>query len=362
MPWQGRVRERCRGPARPREGGHERRRFRVSLGRMALAVALIASGTEAPPAGACSCRWLGPFVTVARQSPVILRGVVQRQGGTSRVGPRWMELEVEEVFKGGRGEKRVIVFGGDGMLCRPEVSRFPVGSQWVLALDGPGSKPGVEGGHALSACGTSWLEVADGEVAGNVDDELDETTVQRVSLADFRARLARALAGPARVVETFTAEVNAGQPFSRRFGERFELLLVPVACGWRLEVREEGRDEDLARLTPPFHFVPNDREIEGWHFRNTDNTGPNEPGEKNVNAPGPVRRFIFSPEVGATVGAGQAAITEGDIERVAAFGQGRLEILDYRLTNLEPGEQAAFEWVRFTVALSYPAATGAPPR
>lgn len=305
---------------------------------------------------------MGPFAAMARQSPLVVRGVVRRHGGTSRVGPRWLNVEIVETFKGTVAGGRITVFGGDGMLCRPEVSRFPVGSEWVFALNSPGSKPGVEGGWALSICGTHWLEVRGTHVIGNLDDDLDETTVQRVTLSDFRGKLAGALAGLPRTVTRFEGEVSVGQRFSRGFGGRFELVLVPSPCGWLLEVREGGREEDLARLTPPFHFVPNPREIEGWHFRNADNTGPNEPGEKNVNAPGAVRRFIFSPEVGSTVGVPPAAITEADIERVAAFGLGRLEILDYRLTDLEPGAQAAFEWLRFSVAISYPQGADTPLR
>ena len=48
-------------------------------------------------------------------------------------------------------------------------------------------------------------------------------------------------------------------------------------------------------LTPPWHLVPNPRYVEGWHFRNASNTGPND---GSVNAPQETREFIFSPEVG----------------------------------------------------------------
>ena len=37
----------------------------------------------------------------------------------------------------------------------------------------------------------------------------------------------------------------------------------------------------------------NHKYIVGWHFRNFDNSGPNEVGPKNVNAPGKVREFYF---------------------------------------------------------------------
>jgi hypothetical protein len=118
-------------------------------------------------------------------------------------------------------------------------------------------------------------------------------------------------------------------------------------------VREAGRDEDLSRLTPPLHGVPNPRDIEGWHFRNADDSGPNEPGDRNVNAPGERREFIFSPAVGLTIdgpGAGRS-VSPADVDSVGAFGRGTLTILDARLGHIRSGERAAIERMRFEVDL-----------
>jgi hypothetical protein len=32
------------------------------------------------------------------------------------------------------------------MLCRENIEQFPVGSEWLLALNGPGNKPGMNKG------------------------------------------------------------------------------------------------------------------------------------------------------------------------------------------------------------------------
>jgi hypothetical protein len=151
--------------------------------------------------------------------------------------------------------------------------------------------------------------------------------------------------------------VKVGQRWERQFGGVFRLVLMPIPHGWEIEVGEEGREENLARLTPPFHFVPNPRYIEGWHFRNANNTGPNEIGEKNVNAPGDERDFIFSPEVGRAIAGPHAgrAVDERDVARVESFGRGKLVIHAYRLTDLKPGVQASFEWMQFSVELTWPA-------
>jgi hypothetical protein len=147
-------------------------------------------------------------------------------------------------------------------------------------------------------------------------------------------------------------EVKMGEAFEKAFGPGFHFRLEPDPHGWLIVIRDERGNEDLSRLTPPFHFVPNPREIEGWHFRNADNTGPNESGEKNVNAPGLVREFIFSPEVGRTI---DYPPKPEEIEKIKHFGRGELTILDYKLGDLVSGKRARFEWMRFEVDLSLPA-------
>jgi hypothetical protein len=154
-------------------------------------------------------------------------------------------------------------------------------------------------------------------------------------------------------------EVKMGESFEQTFGPGFSFSLEPNSFGWLLVIRDEQKAEDISRLTPPFHFVPNPREIEGWHFRNADNTGSNEPGEKNVNAPGLIREFIFSPEVGSTISGPKASgnVTPEEIEKVRSFGRGEMRILEYRLQDLEPGKRAKFTWIRFEADLSWPAAS-----
>ena len=101
--------------------------------------------------------------------------------------------------------------------------------------------------------------------------------------------------------------------------------------------------------------MPNPRDIEGWHFRNADNSGPNEPGDKNVNAPGEKREFIFSPAVGRTIAGPEAkrSPTPEEIDAIRSLGRGKLRILDYQLKDLEPQKQARFQWMNFEVELSY---------
>jgi hypothetical protein len=114
-----------------------------------------------------------------------------------------------------------------------------------------------------------------------------------------------------------------------------------------------GREEDdLSRLTPPWHGVPNPRTIEGWHFRNEANSGPND---GSVNAPGELREFIFSPEVGRSIQYNGSATAVESVARVEAFGRGWLHLDQFRLTPPRQGERASFEWLEFTACLTWPA-------
>jgi len=160
-------------------------------------------------------------------------------------------------------------------------------------------------------------------------------------------------AEPGRLAERVSGEVSRGRAFEAVTLGGWILRLVPSEDGWLLQVAARGREaEDLSRLTPPWHGVPNPREIDGWHFRNAANTGPND---GSVNAPQALREFVFSPEVGRGLEyAGSATLLE-DVEKVRAFGRGWLFVESYALTPPVRGGRAAFESMRFSACLTWPA-------
>ena len=163
-----------------------------------------------------------------------------------------------------------------------------------------------------------------------------------------------------RRAERLRGAVKRGEPFERLIAARWILRLRPDPEGWFLEISLEGREEeDLSRLTPPWHFVPNPREIEGWHFRNEENTGPNE---GSVNAPQELREFIFSPAVGQGIEYNGSGTLPGDVEKVQAYGRGWLFIEKYTLTPPARGKRAAFETMTFSACLTWPDAPVGPAR
>lgn len=151
----------------------------------------------------------------------------------------------------------------------------------------------------------------------------------------------------------FEAEVTEGERYTFDVNDKVYFELDPDPEGWEIAVRHVDRPgENLARLTPPLHG-PNPRQLWGWHFRNADNTGPND---GSVNAPQKERPFIFSEKVGRSIqGPGSArGPTREDIAAVELDGEGHLTIDDLKLGNLGAGQRAAIQWMRFHVVLEYP--------
>lgn len=149
----------------------------------------------------------------------------------------------------------------------------------------------------------------------------------------------------------FSGSIEAGKRFERAFGDRFTFVLEPIQYGWWICVYEKGRKDNLAGLTLPLHG-PNPTDIEGWHFRNEDNTGPND---GRLNVPQEDREFIFSPEVGETINAPKStnSITMEDIDRIDAFGQGELEITHMKLSPSRLHETASIQQMNFRCKLTW---------
>jgi hypothetical protein len=234
----------------------------------------------------------------------------------------------------------MVVQMGDGMHCRPTIEAFPIDTEWILGLNGPGSKPG--NGLAISHCGEYWLRVENGEVVGSIDG--DDKQVKRIPLDEFKNRFIYP-----RFDEKFTGRITTGERFRRSFGGRFEFLLEPTPMGWEIVIKELGRDENLARLTPPLHFVPNPRYIEGWHLSDK----PMECTSREYDAesgPENPRKFIFSPEVGKKIAgpdAGQS-VTPEEIQQIERFGKGTLTIKNFKLDSGSDG-CPKIQWMDFSV-------------
>lgn len=152
--------------------------------------------------------------------------------------------------------------------------------------------------------------------------------------------------------EEFEGSIAHGQAYRHEIPGRLVFALEPSGTGWLATVRQPGRDEDLARLTPPLHFAPNPREIEGWQFVSPVPAGCATPYGAQAG-PSERRDFIFSPEVGHGIAgsASTAAVTPDDLAEVEAFGRGTLWIEGADLTA-DAGGCPRIEALRFKVEVA----------
>ncbi|MEH2051386.1 hypothetical protein [Nostoc sp.] len=73
------------------------------------------------------------------------------------------------------------------MQCRPYVTQFPIGTDWVLALSKDLRTEKRE--LAISGCGEYWLRVDGSNVVGKVTDGSSKAKPEIISLPDFRKLL-----------------------------------------------------------------------------------------------------------------------------------------------------------------------------
>jgi hypothetical protein len=168
----------------------------------------------APPAHACSCVSDGSsLVQLAKKSKLVIRGKVleynwyqydlreqrYKKDEQKREGrPLSMTVEVQEVYKGKMKSRQVVVWGDNGMICRPYVTQFPIATEWVFALS-PDSWS-KKGEMAISVCGEYALQVqkdrvlmgqgrAQRSIMDPVIGGIPEAKPQVVSLPELRKRL-----------------------------------------------------------------------------------------------------------------------------------------------------------------------------
>jgi hypothetical protein len=143
----------------------------------------------APSAIACDCAGSDPFVKTAARSDLVVRGKIleyqPEQSATNPTFPLAMVVEVTEVLKGKSQPKRLTVLGDNGMICRSYVSRFPIGTEWVLAVSPDQWSKKSE--LAISACGEYALPVADNAVKGRIT--LKAKDAESMTLTNLRRLL-----------------------------------------------------------------------------------------------------------------------------------------------------------------------------
>lgn len=155
----------------PLHHSNHRRSISAIATKILAAIAILTS----PDLLACECLWQGSFKKILDRSDLVIYGEVIARKGNS------VDVRISELLLGKEFREEVRIWGKKDQLCRPDVAEFPIGSQWVMALqridnipqDGfdpfkPNTSFGRVEDFSLSNCGVYWLPVNEGLVSGNI--------------------------------------------------------------------------------------------------------------------------------------------------------------------------------------------------
>jgi len=163
-------------------------------------------------------------------------------------------------------------------------------------------------------------------------------------------------------------EVHRSEKFEREVGRGLVFRLVPDEFGWDIEVGpKDSADNYMDCVNGPLHGIT-PYQIEGWLFRNDDNTVPRKSSELMTSGIGEKREFQFvltaadEAKSCADLDKMEHIYDEKDPERKAATnrfgmyaaGGGSVTIVSMTLGNLKPGAQAWIESMRFEATFSFP--------
>lgn len=155
-----------------------------------------------------------------------------------------------------------------------------------------------------------------------------------------------------RHAQRISGEISGKHTFAAPVAGQWIFKLEPSQFGWDLRLRDPD-GMDISQITPPFRMAPNPRELYGWHFRNADNSAKNT---GDVNAPQHLRLFQFSPSLSGTGGFRPPSTTTDPtlLDPDPDSGRGALTITDMGLADLEPGQKARMNYLKFEVCLTWP--------
>ena len=162
-------------------------------------------------------------------------------------------------------------------------------------------------------------------------------------------------------------EVHHSEKFEREIGRGLVFRLVPDEYGWNMEVGpKDGTDNYMDCVNEPLHGIT-PYQIEGWLFRNDDNTANRKSSELMTPGLGEKREFHFVLTAGdeakscADLDKMEHIYDEKDPDHIAAIshfgeragGDGSVTITSMTLGNLKPGVQAWIESMRFEATFSF---------
>ena len=159
--------------------------------RWASATILLAAAIAVLPSAAlaCSCMWGGEFLKVAPHADIIVHVRVRDYHGQDRNVALAMDVVVLDRLKGPPVAPEIRIWGDNGMLCRPYVSGFARGSEWILAIRREAPEMPGRSDYYIPGCGAYWLKVENGRVRGYIRAGSPGRPEQEESLESIRQAL-----------------------------------------------------------------------------------------------------------------------------------------------------------------------------
>jgi hypothetical protein len=119
---------------------------------------------------ACTCVNSRPFFDITSNADLVVIGKPISYGEVSQFSsqPLSADVEIQRVLKGNASLEKIRVFGDNGALCRPYVTKFPLNTTWVFALNFLATGSNGEPQYAISGCGEFSLKVKAGRVFGRI--------------------------------------------------------------------------------------------------------------------------------------------------------------------------------------------------
>lgn len=171
---------------------------------------------------ACSCFGSDGFLdtienTIVRDiqmgrepsSPTVVIGTVVSHLNNSMI------LDIEGLLSGTESRKKVTVWGDNGMLCRPYVTTFPVGTRWIMNLnpvkqESRGNEKPDD--YVINICGTYWLSVevgASGNGVMNAIGRISDMSKQTMTTSDLKKAILQSIENGTKEGETKIARIKS---------------------------------------------------------------------------------------------------------------------------------------------------------
>lgn len=115
---------------------------------------------------ACSCESTENFSKVALKADLVVLAKINKyltfKENYSGKIPISMEIEIIEILKGKSSNKKIIIWGDNGILCRPYLDEFKEGESYFLALysseENYGHEDEKQNDYSISICGEYWMK------------------------------------------------------------------------------------------------------------------------------------------------------------------------------------------------------------